>query len=570
MTFHRSARNMGWPARVGLAAGLSLAAVGSAQAFFIPMSNSKMTMSLNTTVLYNLGIRAESQDPRIANSPAGYAESDRQFGQGEIYTSRLDITPEFMFKYQPSLTQQYGVLVSGHGWYDPAYSETHVPLAPGQTHTAYKNDHFNAYTNKFYQGPGGEFLDAFFFANRDFGSVPVAFKIGRLSKQWGPGLILGAQSISVNQQPTNVMTGIGSPGAKISQLFMPVGQVDVSASPTSWLSLSAQYFLEYEPSRQSEGGTYFGGPDFLFLGPDNANNIGLGSNLGYRTPSEARRPEFGIMAHLTPQALNTDFGFYFRRFNSKAGWFNVVYPNYETVFPTGTTLYGFSIDRNLGNSDFGLQVSYLHKAPLLLSGSLTPSGAGPRGNVLNVDTNFTWITPSEYAPSWLGGTKLWDTATILLDAGWQHLVDVTDNASLYNGLGTANCKNAATGGPGGHSDGCGTNNSLQLAADFTPNWIQALPNIDLYLPLTVNYTVYGNGVTLAAQGNGVNEGAISYSAGLQATYRQKYNFTVAWQDNFGRMRTKDVPGLGLVGVGGNGGWFLQDRGRVVLTFQASF
>lgn len=563
MKFHRSGLKMGWRARAGLAVGVSLLTMGSAQAFFIPTGNSKLTLSLSTTVLYNLGIRAESQDPRIANSPAGYAESDRKFGGGDVYTSRLDISPQLMVKYQPSFTEKYGLLVSGHGWYDPAYENTRVPLGPGQTHTAYKatGDHYDSYARRFYRGPGAEFLDAFFFANRNFGSVPVSLKIGRLTKQWGPGLILGAQSISVNQQPTNIRTGIGSPGAKISQLFMPVGQVDMQVSPTTWLSLSAQYFLEYTPSRQSAGGTFFGGPDFLFLGPDNGNNLGLGSNLGYRTPSVTDRPEFGLMVHLTPQALNTDFGFYYRRYNSTFGWFSVDgLGNYENVFPAGTTLYGFSMDRNLLGSDFGLQVSYLHRAPLLNSG-LTPSHDGPRGNVLNVDINGTWIT----SPVRFGGVTLWDTATILADLGWQHLISVTENPGLYHGLGAANCKNASTGGAGGHSDGCGTKNSLQMALNFTPNWIQPVPNLDIYLPLTLNYTIYGNGVTLAAQNNGVNEGGISYSAGVKFDYRQKYAFTIAWQDNFGRMRT-----LGGVGVGGNGGWNLQDHGRVVMTFKTAF
>lgn len=570
MSFHRRRFRAGWGVRAGLAVTISLMTMGSAQAFFIPTGNSDLSLSLNTTVLYNLGIRAEPQDSKIANAP-GYGESDRSFSQGNVFTSRLDIQPELMFKYQPDLTEQYGLFVSGHGWYDPAYANTRVakiPGLPGQTTYSGTNNHLDSYARRYYRGPGAEFLDAFAFAQRNFGNVPVSIKIGRLTKQWGPGLLLGAQSISVNQQPTNIRTGTSQPGAKISQVFLPVGQVDFSTSLTSWLSVSGQYFLEFEPNRNNEGGTYFGGPDYLFLGPDNANYIGLGSNLGYDTPSESRRPEFGVMVHLTPQALNSDFGFYYRRFNSKAGWFAVVNGarDYQEVYPTGTTLYGFSIDRNLGTSDFGLQVSYLHRAPLLNAGALTASKQGPRGNVLNVDVNGTWITPTVR----LGGVTLWDTATILADFGWQHLIDVTENAGLYNGLGTPLCKDAATGGPGGHSDGCGTRNSLQMALDFTPNWIQAMPNIDIYLPLTFGYTIYGNGTTLAAQNAGTNEGAINYSAGVEFDYRQKYAFTIAWQDNFARMRSKNVPGLGVVGVGGNGGWYLHDHGRVILTFKATF
>ena len=84
-----------------LAVGSLLAAAGPAQAFEIDTGNPDLAMRWDNTVRYNLGLRAQSQDPSILGNP-NFDDGDRNFGNGSIVTNRLDLLSEFDFVYQRS------------------------------------------------------------------------------------------------------------------------------------------------------------------------------------------------------------------------------------------------------------------------------------------------------------------------------------------------------------------------------------------------------------------------------------------------------------------------------------
>lgn len=554
-----------------LTAALTIGLLGTAQAFTIPTGNDDFSLSLTNTLTYNLGVRAQPQDPSILNSP-GYYSSDAKFDQWDVMTNRIGITSKLAAVYEPNFSEHYGLIISADAWYDGAYSDTDVPVDPAVGKSAYNGNSYSNHTKRYYRGVSAELLDAFFFAHRNIGGVPTSLKVGRLTQQWGPGLILGAFATSVAQQPTNVRKALVNPGAKVEELFLPVGQVSVSMALTSRLSVSAQYFLEFGQNRNSAGGTYYGGPDYLFKGPDRAPalkqqvNAGLAPtplpptngvvNRGYKKPNGS--PEFGLKAIWRHAPVVGDIGLYFRRFNNKQPWFALTTvpggtSTYRSVFPTQATLYGFSFNRNVGNWSVGVEASYVHNAALINNGSLTANGKGPRGDVELLDINGTLTT---------GGTAFYDSSTLLLDVGYQHLNGVNHHPEFYNGR--------DYGCEGGRNAGCGTRNALQMAVNFTPEWIQVFPLWNFYMPLTLTYTPYGNGATLAAQANGVNQGAVNYSAGVKAQYRANYTATLQYIGSYAHYQQTTIPGRGRVASGGSGGWMLNDRGRILLTLKADF
>src|SRR5699024_9443036 len=112
--------------------------------------------------------------------------------------------------------------------------------------------------------------------------------------------------------------------------------------------------------------------------------------------------------------------------------------------------------------------------------------------------------------------------------------------------------------------GCATHNSLQTAISYTPKWIQPFPQWNLLLPMSVMYTIYGNGATLAAAG--VKQGAISYSIGLKGVYRGRYSAALVYADSYAHYNKNNA---GVI-TSGNGPWYYNDRGRVTLTLETTF
>jgi hypothetical protein len=217
-------------------------------------------------------------------------------------------------------------------------------------------------------------------------------------------------------------------------------------------------------------------------------------------------------------------------------------------------LYGLSYNRNIGPFAVGAEVSYVQHAALHNAAALAPNGKGPRGDLVNVDLNT--VVP-------INNTPFFDTSSVAADIGFQHLDSVTDRAQYYNGVGYPTCTGVSRKpGSGDIEDGCATKNSLQAAVNFTPEWLQVLPALDISLPLTVNDTIYGNGAALAAS---ASQGHITYSVGVKADYRSQYSAQLTYADSFAHYHEHD----GVV-ANGNGPWWYNDKGRVTLTLKTTF
>jgi len=86
-------------AALGFAAAIGLARETSA--FQIDAGNPDLKLRFDTTLRYNLGLRAQDCDRNVCGNGAGLGDvtahqSDRKFAKaGDIITNRIDLLPEF-------------------------------------------------------------------------------------------------------------------------------------------------------------------------------------------------------------------------------------------------------------------------------------------------------------------------------------------------------------------------------------------------------------------------------------------------------------------------------------------
>ncbi len=382
---------------------------GSAAAAEIATGNPDLTLRADTTIRYNLGVRAEGQDSRIMNNPS-YDESDSKFGRGDVVTNRLDLMGEFDLNWK----NQLGARVSAAAWYDNAYSDRTVrTVVPGYV-SSYLGNTYSAPVKRYMNGPSAEFLDAFVWSNFNLGAAPVSVKVGRHSNYWGEGLLIGAHSISYSQAPTDGAKAVSSPGIETKEVFLPLGNVSARAQLTSRLSVAGQYFFEWKPTRLPYGGTYFGPADMLFEGPDRLPVSSTGASFGHASSvMPGNTGNWGLSAKYNAEEIESNFGFYYRQFNDYQPWFAPqVLPalgQYRLVYPKDVKLIGLSAARVIGPVSVGSELSYRKGGALNASGISAADNEGPRVVTLCMPSstastcclNLHFPTPAVWSLSWL-------------------------------------------------------------------------------------------------------------------------------------------------------------------------
>ena len=173
-----------------LGSAMLLACMPAAYAFELTDGTEDWAVRFDNTLKASYGQRVEKQNSKIA-STANLNDGDKNFSVGSAVTQRVDLLTELDVVYQGSM----GFRVSGASWYDHAYdhvgsSSNPFPgqagnagnlvaarpaaggaIAPGDSlngHTARKHGLSN-YTDRYYNGPSGEILDAFVFYSTEIG-----------------------------------------------------------------------------------------------------------------------------------------------------------------------------------------------------------------------------------------------------------------------------------------------------------------------------------------------------------------------------------------------------------------
>jgi hypothetical protein len=543
--------------RTRLATALATALAGCvlvprALAFEIDTGNSDAKVRWDTQVRYSLGVRGEDVNPAFGNSPT-YDETEYRFTRHKVMMNRLDLLTEFDAVWR----NRYGARLSAAAWHDEAYRDrkSHTNpgfLAPGLPYSAIGNYIGNNYshTTSRYHYQGGELLDAFVFGNFDVAGREGNAKLGKHTVYWGEAFFTAFHGISYSQAPLDGLKAASSPGIEAKEVFMPVAQLSAALQLSPQWSVRGQYFLDWKPNRLPEGGTYFGAADMLFSGPDRlfAGAAGFVPRGEPVVPHKNGNGNYGLNLRYNPQAHpDTTVGLYYRKFDETQPWapvFRIAPPSpvprdYHLAYAKGTQMFAASVQTALGPLSVGSDLVYRKDTALNSNTSFVSSNGsvrdfagieGARGDTLHLVANGVYLLPR---------TALWEAGTLIGEVVYSHLMKVTKNADLYKGVGYLGC-NAATAAStsgaklvGDKNDGCSTRNVLLLNVGFTPQWLQVYPGVDLSAPMSFGIGLHGNGATLG----GGNEGAYTYSIGLEANVRQKYTFTIKWSDQYARYNT---------------------------------
>jgi hypothetical protein len=152
---------------------------------------------------------------------------------------------------------------------------------------------------------------------------------------------------------------------------------------------------------------------------------------------------------------------------------------------------------------------------------------------------------------------LYSSGTWTAELSAAHLIKVTDHEELYRGEGYG-CDALGLD----EDDGCSTRNFVGATLQFSPQWSQVLPGVNLTMPLTGRYGIHGNGATSA---NG-QEGAYSISLGLSAEIYQRVTAAVTYVTAYAPINTL----VGGVATSGRDGYSTRDRDWISFSIQTSF
>jgi hypothetical protein len=591
------------PARVHprlAAAALALAGLASpAGAREILAGVPEVEARLDGTLRYNLGVRTDPVDEKIGRNPV-FTGGEYRVEQWGVTTNRLDLLLELDLAWRGRL----GVRVSGAGWYDDAYRDGTAGQGRAVSESGFSSTYvgrdYSSFTLDRYRGPSGELLDAFAFARLEAGGVPVTVKAGRHAVYWGESLMqAGAiHGIAYSQMPLDLAKGAATPGVEAKELFRPLAGVSAQAQLAPTLSLAGQVFLEWEPYLFSEGGTFLGGADSTFHGPDGFSPptpvppAFFVRNGGERTPREVG--DFGFALRWAPDGLEGTLGLYYRRFTDKVGAVlitrnpdapagpNPALPSpfeYRQYFGEDVDLFGLSFARQLLGASVGAEVSFRHDQPLLAqtigfaerpaapnvppAEILFPHGAPrlvgnsyqARGDTLHALLNAVGVVPR------LG---VFDTVGWAAEVTYSRWLDVRENEDMFFAEGFGVCRDdpALLGFARDEDDGCATRDHVAVGAGLTPTWLRPFGNVDLLVPMSATWTVHGNSPVML----GGNEGSGTWSAGIGADVANRWRFDLRYVDWFGRTEDDGTTVTSANGIFG----ILRSRGNVTFTAKATF
>lgn len=524
-------------------------AMGSAHAFEIDSSNPDLSMRWDNTVRYNLSRRMEAIDPLIGNN-ATTDESDLKFSKGSIVNNRVDLLSEFDLVYKGTM----GARVTGAAWYDHGYSNNTVPTAPGLAgRGSYNNNTYSSFTERFYNGPSGEILDAFVFGNFDVGGTPVRLKAGKHSLFWGDVIFNANHSVAYSQMPSDTRKQLSSPGIEAKETVLPVNQLSGQVQVLDNLSFNAHYFLDWKPNRLPEGGTYYGASDFLFYGPDRFSLApGFAIRRADAIEPDKKRGNFGVNMRWSPAWLDGTLGVYYRKFDERQPWrapqVNAVPGGfYRIAYARGTELFGVGLNKNLGPVAFAAEVSRRHNTAFLNAAINPATGEGTRGDSTHVIVNGTLL--GNLAPS--------VSYVAVGEIAYSRWNKVTRNPNLFFADGFAGCTGANAG------FACATKDYAGVSLLFVPKILQAIPGGDLSIPMFYQVGVKGNAATLS----GGTKGAAALSVGLQLDYLAQYKFNLTYSDF--RTKYRNAGSAASPNLIGNGPLY-NDRGLLTFTFATTF
>ena len=303
-------------AHLALAASLGLAVLAPA-ANAIQFSNGGLTGSFDSTIsfgaLYRLG-EPHSDNYGTTNSSSGVPgllnsvnTDDGNLNYGKGWVSEL-------FKGSHDLEVKYGnfgALVRGYWFTDLKSDDTLRTKLSDQAKDRVVR--------------GAEFLDMYARAKFTVGAgLPMDVRIGRQVLSLGESTFIPN---GVNVVNSADLSKLRTPGAELKEALLPVNMVKASIGVTPTVTIEPFWLLEFRRNELEPAGTYFSTNDFATRGGSQVL-LGFGTLADTGTlgaiPRDKDREgsnfnQYGVATRvLAPGLNNTEFGFYYARYNSRS------------------------------------------------------------------------------------------------------------------------------------------------------------------------------------------------------------------------------------------------------------
>ena len=584
----------GLPRRSLLASAIALGLLAGPVSA-VDLSQGELSISLDTTVSYSLGMRVEERDddlvaksvfnPAISLAPieqqiaapgrfsANSDDGNLNFDQYDLIFNQARITSELDIAYK-----NYGAFVRGNYFYDFTLNDAD----------------FLSDDAKDFVGKRARLLDAYVYGDFDVAGKLLSVRVGRQVVSWGESTFLPGGINVIN--PVDV-SAIRTAGAELRDAFIPLGMVYTSLELTPNLSVEGIYMYEWDRVEPEPAGSYFSTNDFATDGgqyamlgfglvPDDPLPIpGCGVDPLPQTcfppgnlprgaddrPSDTG--QYGIAFRYYAPWLNdgTEFGLYYLRYHSRLPVLNggaVTSTDTSTgrvnvVYPEDIDSFGVSFNTTVFET-WALQgeVSYRPNLPLqiddveLLFAGLSPLNAVIPEPALRFNSQLGQFLPGQSIQGYLERevsqaqftlTKLFgpnnpigaNQIAFVTEVGATHVWDLPSNSELrFEGPGTD-----TGGGIGNQLNGGDLRNPVTTTDGFaTPfSWgyrMVIAPTYNAVFGTPWNMTprlAFNHDVTGTSPGPGGNfiEGRKSLSLGLGFSYLNNWRVDFGYTNFFG-------------------------------------
>lgn len=475
--------------------------------------------------------------------------------------------------------QQQGAVLSAKYWYDHAY-ET------GRGDFTTFDDSAWPRLAKF---KGIDLWVAYIWKNFSFDySKNLELKLGKHALNWGKSQFFQNGINSVNAVDYAAMN---RPGGEAKERVIPVEMFSFSSALNDKLKVEGFYQFKFRPSVLDGCGTFFEVSDvfaencgpLLIGGPGFTTDQAINGPLDFtvsRLPSEYAKDsgQYGVaVKQMIPQLNNAELGAYFANYHSRMMHFDgiaVTAPgaqNYHTarifsVYPEDIKMYGLSLAGKVGKTAFFSELNYkpnmpLHfnstdtvyaqalfnDTPLTAPGETLELGEHIHGYARVPVTQFT-LGAASNIPNVLGATTL----SIAGELGVNHVGD-TDKyhfgrsgafgrSGLTTGAYDPNDVNtyciAPKTGDLSEEDVRNLNEKYCNDEGFFEDWsagyrLRGALNYNDVLPQTTVTPSLMFRHDVKGYGPNFQEGQMALSAGVSATYQQKYTAELSYTNFFG-------------------------------------
>ena len=173
---------------------------------------------------------------------------------------------------------------------------------------------------------GAELLDLYVKAKFTIGDgMPLDLRIGRQVLSLGESTFLPNGINVVNAVD---LSKLRVPGAELKEAFLPVNMVKASIGLTPNVTVEPFWLLEFRRNELEPAGSYFSANDFATRGGNTVwlgfgSIADIGSSIGgisrEKDRDAANFNQYGLATRvLAPGLNNTEFGFYYARYNSRS------------------------------------------------------------------------------------------------------------------------------------------------------------------------------------------------------------------------------------------------------------